>query len=213
MKAKLTTIIFLFFVLTSSAQVLTNAKVVLRDEYYSKLADSLNQSIIQKNSIVIEGCPIGQILYIVEEINSWKGIFMQKVFTKKSEDSYTNTINEPRKTKIVYFEADSLVALLKEKGIYQISQLSQDSLQSLYTEKQKSMLNNRQLKSKRTIVYGLPFCSHVNDMSIEVVQNRDFLKATYSNCLFLSDELQFISQIQIFGNIDSVLKKVYKDYE
>lgn len=202
------------------SQILTEVSTSNFYEYgdFKNIQDSIQKIANQPNSIIIKRCENNKELYLIKNGNNWKGIQITELKMggiylpdiEFSDIDGNKHIEKSIKTKIIQFNADSLYRKLVDKNIYNIKQLTEDSIQALYS-KEKS--KNLKTKKGTKIIYSLPSYSHYCVVSIEISNNSEKTITTYKSSVLYEEELNFISELYDMKIIIEFINEIISGFE
>jgi hypothetical protein len=208
---KILPIILLFLVTTSYAQLITNVKYSKSTSDYKVVSDSIERLFSPDKTIKIIPCEKHSEWLLVEHKDGWKGIFIQRIDLagmNQSDEVFIDNngvkhLIKAFRTKLMSFDADSLSKVIVTKDLFQIEQLTEDSLNEILTKN----LNPK----KENVKYSLGNMSHDCNMTIVVGNNSKY--ASYRNYVVSSKEIHTNKTIKTFYDIREVLKKLGASYK
>lgn len=210
---KIITVIILFLInQTLFGQTLTNVKVNNTSEEFEKVRDSVVKLMKSKSFIAIKICERYCELYLFKDSLKWKGCFIKDLAIDGLYEPNTIIVDEKELelktkrlvTKIVSFDADNLINELEKYNLNQIKQLTKESIQNKYSQK-----NNKRQK-KIIEIYSLPSASH--DCNMTIYDEKKSRGVTYSNALIQDEQYHFIPTLKIFYEINAYLMETFSSY-
>jgi hypothetical protein len=206
---RIKTILFLLvFHHMASGQALKNIKVIQTTKDFLTVRDSIIKLTNPTNSIAIKTCDGFREFYLTKDSLHWTGYFIKNLMIDGLPPGGFGYVkdgikHEPSLTTLITFNADSLYYTLVSKELYDIKQISEDSIGIKYNQSVK--------KKDKNIIYGLPYNSLDCNMTIIVSDSR-VITVTYRNALIQFNGLHCILTLKIFYNVQELLIKSFENY-
>jgi len=206
-------ILIIVFLLTrtSYAQIITNVKHSKSTSDFIAVSDSIEKLYNADKTIKIITCEKYSEWLLVDNKDGWKGFFIQHIGLagmKAPDEVFIDGNGEkhllkPFRTTLMSFVADSLSKVIVTKDLFQIEQLTEDSLNSILTK-------NLNVK-KENVKYTLGYMSHDCNMTIVVGNNSKY--ASYRNYVVGSKGIHTNKTIKTFYDISEILDKLGASYK
>lgn len=186
-------LIFLLFSIVSNGQIISSQVRNDLYEHFEQVEDSVEKRFAARNSISFR-IPHYRALYIFQDSSYWRGYCLingEGVVPQPDLIRVENGIEYTEKhyRTIVYeFDADSLYRFLLKIGVLNIKQLTDDSIESLYTKSKTK---------KKGVQYRLGVSSHENYATIKI-NNQQNKIVNYRMSLVENRELHFIPTMKVF---------------
>jgi len=179
---------------------------------FKEVEDSIAQKINPQNTIVYKTCEGASSFYFIQENLHWEGYYITTLLIDgiplppivDTLDNGKIVEYETYKTELLVFNADSIVNMLFQNNITNITQLSEEAIQAKLIKKGKR-------KNEYTF-QSLPVASHDCNATI-IIYGQKNISATYRWSLVESEDLHKIPVLKIFYVTKQILINVTKNYD
>jgi hypothetical protein len=179
---------------------------------FKEVEDSIAAKINPQNTIVYKTCEGASSFYFIRNNLHWTGYYISTLLvdglphptvidTLENGDIVTY---EPSRTELVVFNADSIVNILFQNHITNITQLSEEAIQAKLIKKGKR-------KGEYTM-QSLPYSSHDCNETITIYGPK-YISATYRWSLVEAENLHIIPALKIFYDTKEILINATKNYQ
>jgi hypothetical protein len=176
---------------------------------FKEIEDSIATKINPKNTIVYKTCEGHSSYYLIQENLHWTGYFIKTLlidglpFPPIVDTLENGDIVEEEwpRTELVVFNADSVVKLLFQNYITNITQISEKAIQAKLIKPGK--------KKGEFIFQSLPYSSHDCNGTI-IIYGPKKITATYRGLLIR--EMHITPTLKIFYNTNKILENATKNY-
>lgn len=209
------TIQFLIFILSVQAglaQTIKSDKLYQSYRSFNEVEDSISHTINLQNTIIYKTCEGHSSFYFIQENLHWTGYFIKtllidglplptEIDTLKNGDVVEY---KPYNTELLVFNADSIVKMLFQNNITNITQISEDAIRAKLIKKGK--------RKNEHIIQSLPYSAHDCNGTITIYGQKN-VSATYRGALIEAENLHKIPTLRIFYETKHFLLNATKNYQ
>ena len=205
-------LIFILSVQAGFAQTIKSDKLYQSYRSFNEVEDSIAHTINLQNTIIYKTCEGHSSFYLIQENLHWTGYFIKtllidglplptEIDTLKNGDIVEY---KPYNTALLVFNADSIVKVLFQNNITNITQISEDAIQAKLIKQAK--------RKKEHVIYSLPQASHDCNGTITIYGPKN-ISATYRWALIEAENLHIIPTLRIFYETKRILLNATKNYQ
>lgn len=173
------------------AQIINTGKIYKTDKSFKEMEDSISALLNPANSIICKPCNEYKAYYLMLQDKHWKGFYIEN----------TGDSRWSRNCNYSFFNGDSLYVMLKNAGIYNLEQLTEDSIRRLAVENGKTEFENN----------PLPVIAYDCDMTV-ILYADEKRTIRYRSSLADRDYLRVIPSLKIIYDLSTIFIKQTKKY-